>query len=229
MDPRRRALPAPARAGRRGRRRLPRPGRLARRGAARARSPRCGGWCRGRRSSVQLDEPSLPAVLTGALPTASGFGRLRAVEEQVVVDGISDRAGGGRGRRRAAPPSCTAVPKRPPVGVLARTGADAVSVDVALLGVGRGGRRSRTPSRAAWPCGRGRCRRPAPCPRPVRSPTPSGPRGGPWGCDAGRLASVVLTPACGLAGSSPADARARGCARVRDAAGALAERAADAA
>ena len=38
---------------------------------------------------VQLDEPSLPAVLTGALPTASGFGRLRAVEEQVVVDGIS--------------------------------------------------------------------------------------------------------------------------------------------
>src|SRR5919206_740062 len=53
---------------------------------------------------VQLDEPSLPAVLTGALATASGFGRLRAVEEQVVVDGLaavlsSARSAGGGGRR----------------------------------------------------------------------------------------------------------------------------------
>jgi methionine synthase II (cobalamin-independent) len=33
---------------------------------------------------VQLDEPSVPAVLVGALPTVSGFGRLPAVEENVV-------------------------------------------------------------------------------------------------------------------------------------------------
>ena len=33
---------------------------------------------------LQLDEPSLPAVLRRQVPTASGFGTLRAVEEQVV-------------------------------------------------------------------------------------------------------------------------------------------------
>jgi methionine synthase II (cobalamin-independent) len=35
---------------------------------------------------LQLDEPALPAVLDGAVPTASGFGTLRAVEEPVVRD-----------------------------------------------------------------------------------------------------------------------------------------------
>lgn len=35
---------------------------------------------------VQLDEPVLPWVLRGTVPTASGFGRLRAVEEQVARD-----------------------------------------------------------------------------------------------------------------------------------------------
>ena len=33
---------------------------------------------------LQLDEPALPGVLRGSVPTASGFGTLRAVEEQLV-------------------------------------------------------------------------------------------------------------------------------------------------
>lgn len=33
---------------------------------------------------LQLDEPALPGVLTGNVPTASGFGRLRAVDEAVA-------------------------------------------------------------------------------------------------------------------------------------------------
>ena len=33
---------------------------------------------------LQLDEPALPGVLRGSVPTASGFGQLRAVEEQVA-------------------------------------------------------------------------------------------------------------------------------------------------
>jgi methionine synthase II (cobalamin-independent) len=37
---------------------------------------------------LQLDEPSLPAVLEGLLPTASGFGRLRAIDRQVVAAGL---------------------------------------------------------------------------------------------------------------------------------------------
>jgi hypothetical protein len=45
---------------------------------------------------VQLDEPALPAVLRGSVPTASGFGRLSAVEPvvartavQAVVDSLA--------------------------------------------------------------------------------------------------------------------------------------------
>jgi hypothetical protein len=175
---------------------------------------------------VQLDEPSLPAVLTGALPTASGFGRLRAVEEQVVVDGIASvlEAVADAGALATVVHCCA---DAAPVGVLARSGADALSLDVSRL------------RREGWEA--------------VADAVEDGvalwagavPTSGvlpatgavtdavwaPWralGLDAGRLASVVLTPACGLAGSTPADARAR-LARVREAAAALAERAADAA
>src|SRR5919202_1643268 len=82
---------------------------------------------------VQLDEPSLPAVLAGALPTASGFGRLRAVEEQVVVDGLSTVLEAvAVGGALATVVHCCA--DAPPVPVLARTGADALSLDVSRLG-----------------------------------------------------------------------------------------------
>lgn len=37
---------------------------------------------------VQLDEPSLPAVLAGSLPTASGYGRIRSIDPQVAARGI---------------------------------------------------------------------------------------------------------------------------------------------
>jgi methionine synthase II (cobalamin-independent) len=37
---------------------------------------------------LQLDEPSLPAVLEGELPTASGYGRVRAVDRQIVAAGL---------------------------------------------------------------------------------------------------------------------------------------------
>ena len=37
---------------------------------------------------LQVDEPSLPAVLEGSLPTASGYGRVRAVDRQVVAGGL---------------------------------------------------------------------------------------------------------------------------------------------
>ncbi|WP_377641336.1 methionine synthase [Oryzobacter terrae] len=37
---------------------------------------------------LQLDEPSLPAVLEGSLPTDSGFGRIRSVDPQVAARGL---------------------------------------------------------------------------------------------------------------------------------------------
>jgi hypothetical protein len=39
---------------------------------------------------LQLDEPSLPAVLAGRLPTASGYGHLRAVEPVTVINGLRE-------------------------------------------------------------------------------------------------------------------------------------------
>ncbi|QIM22938.1 EamA family transporter [Phycicoccus sp. HDW14] len=37
---------------------------------------------------LQLDEPALPAVLEGSLPTASGYGRVRPVDPQVVAGAL---------------------------------------------------------------------------------------------------------------------------------------------
>ncbi len=37
---------------------------------------------------LQVDEPSLPAVLEGSLPTSSGYGRVRAVDPLVVMRGL---------------------------------------------------------------------------------------------------------------------------------------------
>lgn len=39
---------------------------------------------------LQLDEPSLPAVLAGRLPTASGYGRVPPIDSQLVRDGLRE-------------------------------------------------------------------------------------------------------------------------------------------
>ena len=75
-------------------------------GVAAARRRRCAGWCPEPTSCSSSTSPRCPAVLAGALPTASGFGRLRAIEEPVVVDGVRAvlrrRPRGRRGRHRRA-------------------------------------------------------------------------------------------------------------------------------
>ncbi|WP_204075719.1 methionine synthase [Planotetraspora phitsanulokensis] len=43
----------------------------------------------GARLVVQLDEPGLPGVLAGTVPTASGFGRLRAVEPVIARERLA--------------------------------------------------------------------------------------------------------------------------------------------
>jgi hypothetical protein len=81
---------------------------------------------------LQLDEPSLPAVLAGAVPTPSGYGTVRAVEgtvaEQALATVLAAATPGGRVVH------CCAVDV--PVGLLRAAGADAVALDAALLGVG---------------------------------------------------------------------------------------------
>src|SRR4051812_8638284 len=175
---------------------------------------------------VQLDEPSLPAVLTGALPTASGFGRLRAVEEPVVVDGLSTvleavRAAGAQ----ATVVHCCA--DAPPVPVLGRAGADALSLDVSALGrAGWEDVGALVESATALWAGVVPASGALPPVGAVADAVWTPGRG--LGRDASLRAGGVLTPACGLASSTPVDARAR-LARAVQAASALAERAADAA
>jgi len=77
---------------------------------------------------VQLDEPGLPAVLSGSIPTASGFGRHRAVREPEAEDLL-------RVVLSAGGPSvivhCCA--SDPPVALLHRAGAAALSLDISAL------------------------------------------------------------------------------------------------
>lgn len=77
---------------------------------------------------VQLDEPGLPAVLAGGVPTPSGYGTVPAVPEGDAVELL-------RGVLEALP-----VPRivhccapRPPLALLRRAGADALAVDAGLL------------------------------------------------------------------------------------------------
>jgi hypothetical protein len=162
---------------------------------------------------VQLDEPALPGVLAGDVPTASGFGRLRAVEPHVAEDGL---------RRVLAAtdayPVVHCCARDVPYGVIRAAGAKALAVDAALIptrndevigeaieaGVGLllgvlPGTDAPLPSLAATL-------------RPVREL---------WsrlGFRPERLPEqVVLTPSCGLAGASPGYARAA-LARCREAA-----------
>lgn len=77
---------------------------------------------------VQFDEPSLPAVLAGAIPTSSGFGRHRAVDsaegEQLLAEVVG--AAGEWAVVHCCAPDV-------PVRLVQRAGAQAVSLDVGLL------------------------------------------------------------------------------------------------
>jgi hypothetical protein len=150
---------------------------------------------------VQLDEPSVPAVLQGALPTASGFGRLPAVEEVVVEQELAAVV---RGLPGDVVVHCCA--QRMPLGLFRAAGAGSVSFDHGLvqdldavgeavdaglhllLGV--------VPGTDA----------PLPAPKAIASRVQA------WWRELGfpldQLAgAVTLTPACGLAGATPGYAR----------------------
>lgn len=76
---------------------------------------------------LQLDEPSLPAVLGGGIPTASGFGRLRAPKASRAVEVLRDvLAVAERTVVHCCAPSA-------PVALLRKAGAGAVSLDATLL------------------------------------------------------------------------------------------------
>jgi hypothetical protein len=75
---------------------------------------------------LQLDDPGLPAVLAGEVPTESGLGRLRAVEASRAADAIRTIV-----EFVAVPVVVHCCAADVPVGLLHDAGASAVSVDLA--------------------------------------------------------------------------------------------------
>ncbi|WP_404384062.1 methionine synthase [Knoellia locipacati] len=75
--------------------------------------------------TVQLDEPSVLAVLRGELPTASGYGRVRAVDRAEVSRGIREVRGAHDGD--VVLHSCHPTA---PVDLLVAAGATALSLDL---------------------------------------------------------------------------------------------------
>lgn len=156
---------------------------------------------------LQLDEPSLMSVLRGHIKTASEYRTHRAVDRQLVestlreVIGVHSAQGGSAVVHSCAPDV--------PFALLRRAGADAISFDFSLLterddeAIGEaveGG----TKLFAGVVAGvDGSLSDPAGSVMGVRTL---------WrrlGLNPGSLAeSVVVTPSCGLAGASPAYARA---------------------
>ena len=84
----------------------------------------------GTRLVLPLDEPSLPAVLGGGVPTASGFGRLRSPDRQRVRDVLAAVLSVTEDCADSVVHCCSA---QPPVELLHEAGAGAVSVDATRL------------------------------------------------------------------------------------------------
>ncbi|TDD03500.1 methionine synthase [Nonomuraea diastatica] len=148
---------------------------------------------------LQLDEPGLPRVLAGTVPTASGFGRLAAVEGWQVEESL---------RLFDAPVVHCCAPSVP-FGLLRSAGVRGVSVDAALLR-----RRDDDALGELFEAGMALFMGVVPG-RETRLPDPgvvAQPAVELWrrlGFAPDRLAAqIVLTPACGLAGATPRYARA---------------------
>lgn len=155
---------------------------------------------------VQIDEPGLPAVLAGRLPTASGFGRIRAIDPTMAAEGIRDVVEAAGGRYTVV--HCCAADV--PLVLLRDTGAAAVALDIALL----------TPK--GWESAAATVESGVELWAGV-VPTDDLPAGAPagvtdtiatllqaWrrvGLPVSDLSTVTLTPACGLAGLTPSGAR----------------------
>jgi hypothetical protein len=178
----------------------------------------------GARLVVQFDEPALPSVIAGLVPTASGLSRLAAVEEDTVQDRL--------GQVLAAATGYTVVhccSSNVPFGIIQRAGADGLAFDLSQL---RRGEEDGVAEAAEAGLGLLTGAVPTLEPEPGGASENSRARetaervirlwrrlGLPL---AGCPGQAVITPACGLAGASPAGARAV-LARCREAAAMLPE------
>jgi methionine synthase II (cobalamin-independent) len=188
----------------------------------------------GARLVVQLDEPALAAVAGGEVPTASGLSRIAPVEPDVLRERLAQVIA-STGTYTVVHSCSTAVP----FGMIRAAGAGALSFDLSQL------RRGEEDGVAeAAEAGLGLLTGVVPAvPAPEAGTTrPTGPTGPGDGSaearqDAERVIRLwrrlglpletcpeqaVITPACGLAGASPGQARAA-LTRCREAGSMLAE------
>jgi methionine synthase II (cobalamin-independent) len=155
----------------------------------------------GARIVVQLDEPSVPAVLLGGLPTVSGFGKLAAVEATVVEQELADLVG-----RLPGPVVVHCCAPRAPLDLFRAAGAAALSFDLGLV---------QDLDAVGTAIEAGTHLIPGVVPgtdSTLPTPKATASRVRAWwnelGFPADDLAgAVTLTPSCGLAGASPAYAR----------------------
>ena len=189
----------------------------------------------GARLVVQLDEPALSAVAGGEVPTASGLSRIAPIEADVLRERLAQVIA-STGKYTVVHSCSTAVP----FGIIRAAGAGALSFDLSQL------RRGEEDAVAeAAEAGLGLLTGVIPAVPAPASPGPAGPTGtvapGDGSAEARQAAErvislwrrlglpletcpeqAVITPACGLAGASPAQARAA-LTRCREAGSMLAE------
>jgi hypothetical protein len=165
----------------------------------------------GTRTVVQLDEPGLPAVLAGSVPTPSGFGTVPAVPEGAAVELLHSVL-----EALPVPRIVHCCAQRPPLALLRHAGADALAVDAELLA---GAPRATIDALGeAWDSGVSVLLGLVPAVQPPAeaggSPTlaelarPALDLVDRLGFDRELLAErCLLTPSCGLAGATPGWAR----------------------
>ena len=192
----------------------------------------------GARLVVQLDEPALSAVAGGEVPTASGLSRIAPVEADVLRERLAQVIA-STGKYTVVHSCSTAVP----FGIIRAAGAGALSFDLSQL---RRGEEDAVAEAAEAGLGLLTGVMPAvPEATVPASPGPAGPTGtvapGDGSAEARQAAErvirlwrrlglpletcpeqAVITPACGLAGASPDQARAA-LTRCREAGSMLAE------
>ena len=173
---------------------------------------------------VQIDEPTLPAVLAGSLKTASGYGTVGAVPGAEARSLLAEAVGAARDAGAASVVLHCCHPT-PPLALLGATAPDAVAVDLTALatspGPGEGaGPVDGIPTEVLdalgelWEAGVELWLGIVPSTDPSTRPdlhtlaTPALQLADRLGFDRARLADrAVVTPACGLAGASLAWAR----------------------
>nr|WP_308293968.1 methionine synthase [Streptomyces sp. UNOC14_S4] len=161
----------------------------------------------GARLVLQLDEPSLTAVLTGQVRTASGYRTYRAIDRSVVEGALRDLVAVARQATGSAPVVHSCAPGVP-FALLRRAGVEGISFDFSLFtereedALGEAVEAGTKLLLGVVPGMDGPLSDPAGSVMGVRTL---------WrrlGLAPGALAeSVVVTPSCGLAGASPAYAR----------------------